>query len=149
MAKTRRYVGLGTDLDALFKGVKSFLQTTKDLQLGPDITGTISSKPFMAVTATKKTIPRFLIGALREATVSITGSSNDFLVEVHTGSWFSNIATPGTAGILIAGPVGFAVGAGIPTILAYDYERKLWNKVRELVEKNSKKPLTLKDVEVF
>jgi len=50
---------------------------------------------------------------------------------------------------LIAGPVGFAVGAGVPTILAYDYERKLWNNVRELVEKNSKKPVTLKDVEVF
>jgi len=149
MAKVRRYLDLETDLNTLFKGVKSFLQTTNDLQIGPEITGTISGKPFMTVTATKKSVPRFLVGALREATVSITGDPNDFLVEVHTGSWFSNVAATGTAGILIAGPVGFAIGTGIPTILALEYERKLWNKIQELVEENSKKPVTIKDVEIF
>lgn len=90
----------------------------------------------------------FLVGALREVTVSITGAPEDFLVEVHTGAWFSNIAMLGVAGLLIAGPVGFAVGAGTPIIIAYDYESKVWKKVRELVEKNSKKKLELKKVEV-
>lgn len=92
---------------------------------------------------------RFLVGALREVTVSITGAPEDFLVEVHTGSWFSNMAMPGVAGILIAGPVGFAVGAGTPTIMVLDYERKVWKKVRKLVDKNSKKKLELKKVEVY
>lgn len=103
----------------------------------------------MSLSATKASAPRFLVGALREVTVSITGAPEDFLVEGHTGSWFSNIAMPGVAGILIAGPIGFAVGAGTLTIMALDYERKVWKKVRELVEKNSKKHLELNNVEVY
>ena len=114
-----------------------------------EIKGKIDGKPFMSLSATKASAPRVLVGALRELSVSITGSPEDFLVEVHTGSWFSNIAMPGVAGILIAGPIGFAVGAGTPTIMTWDYERKVWKKVRELVEKNSKKKLDLGKVEVY
>jgi len=33
--------------------------------------------------------------------------------------------------------------------MALDYERKVWKKVRELVEKNSKQHLELKKVEVY
>jgi hypothetical protein len=55
----------------------------------------------------------------------------------------------GIAAILIAGPVGFAVSAGTPTLLALDYERKVWKKVRGLVKKNSKKKLELNRVEVY
>jgi len=33
--------------------------------------------------------------------------------------------------------------------MALDYERKVWKKVRELVEKNSKQYLELKKVEVY
>jgi len=149
MVKVRRYKDTGTDLQALYKGVKDFLQGTKDLNIVNEISGKIDGKPFMSLSATKASTPRFLVGALREVTVSITGAPEDFLVEVHTGSWFSNIAMPGVAGILIGGPVGFAVGAGTPTIVAWDYERKLWKKVRELIEKNSNKKLELKKVEVY
>lgn len=149
MAKVRRYQGTSTDLQAVYKGVKEFLQGTKDLNIVNEISGKIDGKPFMSVSANKATAPRLLTGALREVTVSITGDPEDFLVEVHTGAWFSNITMPGLAGILIAGPVGFAVGAGAPTIMAIDYERKIWKTVRELVEKNSKKPLDLNKVEVF
>ena len=149
MVRVRRYKDASTDLQALYKGIKDFLQGTKDLNIVNEINGKIDGKPFMSISATKASAPRFLAGALREVTVSITGDPEDFLVEVHTGSWFSNIAMPGVAGILIAGPVGFAVGAGTPTIMALDYERKVWKKVRELVEKNSKKKLELNKVEVY
>ena len=149
MVRVRRYRDTSTDLQAVYKGVRDFLQGTKDLNIVNEISGKIDGKPFMSLSATKASAPRFLVGALREVTVSITGAPEDFLVEVHTGSWFSNIAMPGVAGILIAGPIGFAVGAGTPTIMAYEYERNLWKKVRELVEKNSKKKLELNKVEVY
>ena len=35
--------------------------------------------------------------------------AEDFLIDVHTGTWFANIAMSGIVGILIAGPIGFAV----------------------------------------
>jgi hypothetical protein len=149
MVRVRRYRDTGTDLQAVYKGVKEFLQGTKDLNITNEINGKMDGKPFLSISAVKASVPRLLVGSLREVTVSITGSPEDFLVEVHTGSWFSNIAMPGVAGILIAGPVGFAVGAGTPTILALDYERRVWKKVRELVEKHGKKKLELKKVEVY
>ena len=149
MVGVRRYTETGTNLEALYEGIKDFLWETKDLKIVNEIKGEIGGKPFMSIEAARKTVPRFLVGALREVTVSITGDPEDFLVEVHTGAWFRNIAMPGVAGILIAGPVGFAVGAGTPTIVAWDYERRVWKKVRELVEKNSQKDLELKKVEVY
>lgn len=148
MVRVRRYRDTGTGLQAVYKGVRYFLQGTKGLNIVNEISGKIDGKPFMSITANKVSAPRFLVGALREVTISITGAPED-LVEVHTGSWFSNIAMLGIAGILIAGPVGLAVSAGTPTLLALDYERKVWKKVRGLVKKNSKKKLELNRVEVY
>ena len=149
MAKIRRYKDTGTDLQAVYTGIKDFLQSTQDLNIVNEIDGKLDGQPFRSLTAMKATTPRLLVGALREVTVSITGNPDDFLVEVHTGTWFANIAMPGMTGILIAGPVGFAVGAGTPTIIALNYERKIWKTVRDLVEKSSKKKLELKKVEVY
>ncbi len=121
MVRVRRYRDTGTGLQAVYKCVRDFLQGTKGLNIVDEISGKIDGKPFMSITANKASAPSFLVGALREVTISITGAPED-LVEAHTGSWFSNIAMLGIAGSLIAGPVRFAVSAGTPTSLALDYE---------------------------
>lgn len=145
----RRYMNLGTDLDSLYKAVVGELQETKDLNVAGELKGEVNGRPFRSVTAVRASIPRFFVGALREVTVTITGQPDDFLVEVHTGAWMSNLAMPGVGGLLIAGPLGGIAGAGTSAIVAVDYQRKLSKKIRELVKANSKKQLTLDDIESF
>ena len=53
MARVRRYKDTGTNLQALYKGIKDFLQGTKDLNIVNEINGKIDGKPFMSVTANK------------------------------------------------------------------------------------------------
>jgi len=149
MVRVRRYKDSSVDIQAVLKGIKEFLQETKDLNIMNEINGKIDGKPFLSLTAVKTTAPRLLVGALREITISLTGFPDDFLVEVHTGTWFANIAMPGVAGTLIAGPVGFAVGAGAPTIVAVRYERQVWNRIRELIKQNAKKSFNLEKVETY
>jgi hypothetical protein len=109
----------------------------------------MDGKPFMTAMAARRSIPRSFVGALREVTVSVIGEPNDFLVEVHTGAWLRNMLMPGTAGLIIAGPIGGAVGAGATAIVAVDYQRKLSKRIMELVKDNSKKEVTLDKVETF
>jgi hypothetical protein len=56
---------------------------------------------------------------------------------------------PGTAGFLIAGPLGGIVGASVSSIITVDYQMTLWKRIRELVKQHSKKELTLDNVESF
>ncbi len=148
-AFVRRYKDLNTDLDALHNGILKELQAVKEMSLTNDMKGKVNDRPFRSVTAVRASVPRVLVGALREITVTTTGTPNDYVVEVHTGSWFNNLAVPGTAGMLIAGPFGAVVGAGGSGLLAANYQRTLSKKVRELVEKNSKNKIAFKNVENF
>jgi len=142
-------MNLGTDLEGLYKGIVQELQDTKDLNVVKELKGEINDRPFRSVTAVRQSIPRAFVGALREVTVTLTGEPNDFIVEVHTGAWFSNLAMPGVGGLLIAGPLGGVAGAGASAIAAADYQRRLSRKMKELVKGNSKKQPTLEDVESF
>ncbi len=142
-------MNLGTDLDSLYKAIVKELQENKELNVVGELKGEINGRPFRSVTAVRASIPRAFVGALREVTVSITGEKDDFLVEVHTGAWFSNLAMPGVGGLLIAGPLGGVAGAGASAIVAIDYQRKLAKRVRELVKANSEKELTIDKVESF
>ena len=47
-----------------------------------------------------------LAGALREITISIIGDSDDFAIEVASGSWFESLLIPGVTGFLVGGPLG-------------------------------------------
>ncbi|MEX2722110.1 MAG: hypothetical protein Q6362_011965 [Candidatus Wukongarchaeota archaeon] len=149
MPLVRRYKNLGTDLEGLYKGLVMELQENKELNITNELKGEINSRPFRSVTATRQSIPRTFVGAVREVTITITGEPEDFLVEVHTGAWFSNLAMPGVAGLLIAGPLGGIAGATAGTVSAVKYERELAKRIRELVKENSKKELTLEKVEQF
>lgn len=149
MVLTRRYKDLNTDLEGLYKDIKTELQQDKDLTLISETHGIINDVPFMSVTAARISVPRALTGTLREVTVTIAGVSDDWLLEVHAGSWFGNLVVPGTGGFLIAGPVGAAAGAGTGLVLAREHSRKLKNSIKELVKKNSGKPYSESKVETF
>lgn len=150
MKSVRRYKDLETDLPGLYDAIKKELQTEKELNMVGELEGKIDDEaPFKSINAVRTSIPRALIGGLREVTVSIVGKPDDYLVEVHTGAWLSNIAVPGAEGFLIAGPIGTAVGAGATTLSAVNYQRKLSNKIRELVKEHSKKKLDIDKEESF
>jgi hypothetical protein len=149
MKSVRRYKDLETDLPGLYDAIKKELQTEEELNIVGELEGGIDEAPFKSITAVRTSIPRALIGGLREVTVSIVGKPDDYLVEVHTGAWLSNIAIPGAEGFLIAGPIGTAVGAGATTLSAVNYQRKLSNKIRELVKEHSKKKLDIDKEESF
>ena len=47
-----------------------------------------------------------LAGALERLLISIIGDSNDFAIEVASGSWFESLLIPGVTGFLVGGPLG-------------------------------------------
>jgi len=149
MPFVRRYKDLGTDLDALYMDIISELQQEKDLEIGKETEGIINGVGFKSVTAMRASLPRAVTGTLREVSVTIAGEPDDWLLELHTGSWFGNMILPGAGGFLIAGPVGTAAAAGTTGLMAAQYSRKLKNKIKELVKKHSGKPYTADKVETF
>ena len=149
MPLSKRYMNLTTDLDGLQKAIVGELQKNRELKVVNELKGEINGKPFRSVTATRKSVPRAIVGALREVTVTITGEPDDFLLEIHTGAWFRNLALPGSAGLLVGGPLGGAAVAGVSSLVAFDYQMTLWKRIRELVKQHSKKELTLPKVMVY
>jgi len=149
MPYVRRYKDLNTDLDALYKDIIKELKNTKELNIGTELTGEVNGIPFKSLTATRSSIPRAVVGALRDVTVTITGTPNDYLIELSTSSWLSNMIVPGTGAFLLAGPLGGLAAAGTTTLLGVNYQRNLNNKIKELVKKNSKKKYDADKVETF
>ncbi len=149
MPFVRRYKDLGTNLDNLYQDIIKELQQEKDLEIAKENDGVINGVSFKSVTAVRGSLPRAVTGTLREVTVTIAGVPEDWLLELHTGSWFGNMILPGTGGFLIAGPIGSAAAAGTTTVMAAQYGRKLKNQIKELVKKNSGKPYTAEKVETF
>ena len=149
MPFTRRYKDLSTNLDGLFKDISRELQEDKDLTIANETIGEVNGVPFKAVTAVRASLPRALTGTLREVTVTLAGNPDDWLLELHTGSWFGNMILPGTGGFLIAGPIGTAAAAGTIMVLAVEYGRKLKNRIKELVKKHSGKAYEEGKIETF
>ena len=88
-------------------------------------------------------------GTLREVTVTITGEKNDYLIEMHTGAWFSNMAMPYLGASVLVGPLAGLAAAGVSGMYASQYGRKLKNKIKELVKKHSKETYSDDKVETF
>lgn len=137
MVFTRRYRDLGTTIDGLYRDIRRELQQNKDLSITSERKGEVKGIPFMSITASRATLPRVLTGTLREVTITMTGTPDDWLIEVHTGAWFANMMIPSAGGLLLAGPVGATVGAGATAVFARVYARKLKDRIKELVKKHS------------
>ena len=149
MPFVRRYKNMDTSLKALYKDIVSELQNEKELNIGTELSGDVNNVPFMSVTAHRASMPKALTGTLREVTVTISGKPNDYIIEMHTGAWLSNMIVPGTGAFLIAGPVGAVAAGGATALFAVNYQRKMKNRLKELIKKHSKKPYSDDKVETF
>jgi len=149
MPFVRRYKDLNTDLDALYKDVVKELQNEKELNIGKELRGDVNGVPFMSVTAHRQSIPKLVTGTLREVTVTITGEKNDYLIEMHTGAWFSNLAMSYMGASILVGPLAGLAAAGVTGLMAAQYGRKLKAKIKELVKKYSKEMYSDDKVETF
>jgi len=149
MPYVKRYKDLNTDLDAVYDDIKYELQTGKELNVVKEQDGTVNGVPFRSIFAVRESVPKVLTGTLREATVTITGVADDWLLEVHTGAWFNNLITPATGGLIVAGPLGGLAASGTAAVYAVKFERDLKNRIKEVVRKHSKKPYSEDKVETF
>jgi len=145
----RRYKDLNTDLDSLYKDIVKELQNEKELNIGKELKGDVNKVPFMSVTAYRSSIPKLVTGTLREVTVTITGKANDYLIEMHTGEWFSNLAMPYLGASIPVGPLAGLAAAGTTGLMATQYGRKLKNTIKTLVKKHSKAEYSDEKVETL
>jgi len=148
MAKVQHYKGLNTDLDNLYNAIKHLLEDQKDLQIVSEYKGLLNSVPLRSIVAVNKS-PKVWVGSLREIHVSITGDPNDYAVEVASGAWFGSLAWPGAVGLVVGGPVGLAAGVAVGGIMAYEFEKHVWQKVLEVIKKQSAVQPTIDSIEHY
>jgi hypothetical protein len=127
VAKVQHYRGLGTNLESLYNSIKTELEREKDLQIVSEYKGELNDIPLRSVIAVNRSLKVFA-GSLREIHVSITGTPDNYAVEVASGAWFGSILFPGAVGLIVGGPIGLAGGAAIGGIIAYEYEKHIWKK---------------------
>ena len=149
MPFVRRYKDMNTNLDALYKDIVKELQNEKELNIGRELKGDVNGVPFMSVTAQRATFPKLVTGTLREVTVTITGEPNDYLMEMHTGEWFTNLAMPYLGASILVGPLAGLAAAGATGLMAGQFGRKLKGVIKSLVKKHSKSEYTDEKVETF
>ncbi|MDQ3872064.1 MAG: hypothetical protein M3258_00440 [Thermoproteota archaeon] len=148
MAKVQHYRGLGTNLDNLYDSIKAEIENEKNLQIVSEYKGEMNDIPLRSIMAVNRSLKVFA-GSLREIHVSITGTPDDYAVEVASGAWFGSILFPGAVGLVVAGPIGLAGGAVIGGIMAYEYERHIWKKILEVVKRESKVQPTIDSVDHY
>jgi len=148
VAKVQHYRGLNTDLDKLYNSIKQLLENQKDLQIVSEYKGTMNAIPLRSIVAVNKS-PKVWVGSLREIHVSITGNPDDYAVEVASGAWFGSLAWPGAVGLVIGGPVGLAAGVAVGGVMAYEFEKHVWQKVLEVIKKESGVQPTIDSVDHY
>jgi hypothetical protein len=136
VAKVQHYKKLNTNLDNLYGSIKDLIQTQKELRIVSEYKGLLNGVPLRSIVAVN-TSPKVWAGSLREVHVSITGTPDDYAVEIASGAWFGSLIWPGAVGLVVGGPVGLAAGVAVGGIMAYEFEKHLWTKVLEVVKKES------------
>jgi hypothetical protein len=148
MARVEHFTGLDTNIDNLYTSIKEEIQTEKNLKIVSEIKGEMNGRPLRSMTAINRSVV-VLAGALREITISIIGDSTNFAVEVASGSWCESLLIPGATGFLVGGPIGAVGGTTVGLIMAYQFERKIWKKIREAINKESKRQPTADEIEHY
>jgi hypothetical protein len=148
MSRVEHYRGLHTNLNNLYKHIKEELQKQEKLKIAAEFTGEMNGKPLTSITAVNASL-KVLAGALREITISIIGDPEDFAIEISSGSWFESLIIPGAAGFAVGGPIGALGGVGVGVLMAYEYERHMWKRIREIVEQESSGRITSASVDHY
>ena len=148
MPSVEHYKGLQTNIDSLYSSIKQELESEKVIKIVSETKGEMNGKPLRSITAVNKSLV-VLAGALREITISIIGDSNDFAIEVASGSWFESLIIPGGTGFLVGGPLGAVGGATVSIVMVYDFERKMWKKIREVIRKGSRNQPTTENIDHY
>ena len=148
MPRVEHYKGLQTNLDNLYNSIKQEIEQEKNLKIVSEIKGEMNGKPLRSITAINTSIV-VLAGALREITISIIGNADDFAIEVASGSWFESLLIPGVTGFLVGGPLGAVGGTTVGIVMAYQFERKIWKKIQEALQRESKTQPTVQNTEHY
>jgi len=148
VAKVQHYRGLNTNLHTLYDNIKQELQDQKELEIVSEYKGTMNSVPLCSIVAVNKS-PKVLAGSLREIHVSVTGNPKDYAVEVASGAWFGSLLWTGAVGLIIGGPIGLEAGATVGGIMAYEFEKHMWNKILEVVKKESEMQPTVDSIDHY
>jgi hypothetical protein len=86
VAKVQHYKGLGTNLENLYKSIKTELQNEKNLQILSEYKGEMMNNiPLRSIVAVNQSL-KVYAGSLREIHVSIIGTPDDYAVEVASGA---------------------------------------------------------------
>lgn len=149
MTLVRRYKHLETDLEKLFTDIVAEIRKEPKLNIVSVMNGDVNGVPMMSVIASRTSIPKILVGTLREVTVTISGNPDDYLIEMHVGEWLRNLVVPNTNAILLVGPLTGLAAAGSHQLLAATYGRDLKLKIKELIKKHSKSEYTDEKIDTF
>lgn len=140
---------MGTNLKKLFEDIANEIRKEPKLNIVSEMQGEIQGLLMMSVIASRSSIPKNLVGTLREISVTITGIPDDFLIEMHIGEWLKSLVLPHTDAILLVGPLTGLAVAGSSGLLAATYGREMKLKIMELVKKHSKSDYSDDKVETF
>jgi hypothetical protein len=140
VAKAQHYMGLNTNLENLYGSIKQTLKDEKDLQIVSEYKGTLNGIPLRGIVA---------VNSLSHISISLTGEPNDYAVEVGSNAWFGSLLFPGAVGFIVGGPIGRAGGMAVGGIVAYEFERRIWNKILEVVKKESQAQPTIDSVDHY
>lgn len=145
MSKVQHFKNLNSNLDKIYEIIKDTIKEEKNLTIASEYKGFLNGIPLRSIIAINNS-PKVIVGSLREIHISITGEPNDYAIEVASGAWFGSLLIPGVAGLLIGGPIGLAAGATVGGIMAYEFEKKTWNKILEVIKNQSQNHPTLESV---
>ena len=148
MARIEHFTNLDTNIDNLYNSIKEELSKEKNLKIVSEIKGEMNGMPLRSITAVNKSLT-VLAGALRDISVSIIGHPNDFAVEVTSSSWFESLLIPGITGYIVGGPLGAVGGTTVGLLMAYQFERKIWKKIREVINRESKRKPAADEIEHY
>jgi hypothetical protein len=148
MVRIEHFTKLDTNIDNLYNSIKEELEKEKNLKIVSEIKGEMNGQPLRSITAVNTSLI-VLAGALRDISVSVIGQPNDFAVEVASSSWFESLLIPGITGFIVGGPLGAVGGTTVGLLMAYQYERKIWKKIREVINRESKRKPAADEIEHY
>ena len=147
MSIVKRFKNMDSSLTDLYRDIVTEIKKEKELKITNKLEGkTKNGKSFLSVGAARVSPPTKVSGEIRELTITITGTSNDYVVEIHTGCWKTSSVQVENTFPPEETSKEFQPIFGVP---AFRYRRDLIRRIDELVRKHSKNDLDLENIEII